>query len=167
MDEKSPLLLAEFPRFGLTAIHASPAGLTHLSFVDSTCDLPQIAAGHPLYGLLTDTIHQMQEYFAGSCQVFDLPIDYSAMNLFQADVLQLTGAIPYGTTCSYGDLARRLGKPGESRAVGVALATNPLPIIIPCHRVLSADGRLRGYSGPGGLETKAWLLQLEGARLLA
>jgi methylated-DNA-[protein]-cysteine S-methyltransferase len=78
-------------------------------------------------------------------------------------VLQATAAIPYGETRTYGQVAAAVGKPRAARAVGRALATNPMPIVIPCHRVVSADGRLRGYSGLGGLTTKARLLALESA----
>lgn len=109
---------------------------------------------------------QLAAYFNGSGRQFDIAIDWSAFTPFQEQVLKLVCEIKFGQTSTYQDIARQLGKPGAARAVGRANATNPIPIIIPCHRVLGADGSLQGYGGPGGVETKAWLLRLEGSRLL-
>ena len=86
------------------------------------------------------------------------------MTPFQRIVLDAIQKVPSGETISYGGLARRIGKPGAARAVGRALGSNPIPIIIPCHRALAADGSLGGYSGRGGVRTKQALLTLEGAR---
>jgi methylated-DNA-[protein]-cysteine S-methyltransferase len=83
------------------------------------------------------------------------------MSEFQAAVLKIVCAIPYGETRSYGQVALEIGRPGAGRAVGRANATNPIPLLIPCHRVIAADGSLRGYGGGEGLKTKAWLLALE------
>ncbi len=109
---------------------------------------------------------QLQEYFAGERQLFDIQIDWSVMTPFQQEALKQVFAIEYGRITTYGDIAKILGKPNASRAVGRANATNPMPIVIPCHRVLGSDGKLHGYGGPGGLETKAWLLRLEGSWLI-
>lgn len=109
---------------------------------------------------------QLQEYFAGERQVFDVAIDWSVMTPFQQAALKQVYALEYGRITTYGDIAKILGKPNASRAVGRANATNPMPIIVPCHRVLGSDGKLHGYGGPGGLETKAWLLRLEGSWLM-
>jgi methylated-DNA-[protein]-cysteine S-methyltransferase len=87
------------------------------------------------------------------------------MSEFQRRVLNIALKIPRGKVLTYGDVAKAIGKPQASRAVGQALGHNPVPIVIPCHRVLGADGSLHGYSAGGGLQTKAWLLQLEGAVL--
>lgn len=106
---------------------------------------------------------QIQEYLAGSRQHFDLLIDWSVMSPFQEKVLHATYEIPRGETRTYGEIAAIVGRPRAAQAVGRAQATNPIPIVIPCHRVLAADGSLHGYSAHGGLDTKAWLLQLEGA----
>lgn len=111
-------------------------------------------------------VAQVVEYLAGQRHHFDLVIDWSFMPEFQREVLRQVYAIPYGQVTTYGEIARLLGKPGASRAVGRANATNPLAPIIPCHRVLGSDHKLHGYGGPGGLETKAWLLRMEGNRLL-
>ncbi len=104
---------------------------------------------------------QLAEYLAGQRQVFNLPIDWALTTPFQRRVLELQITIPYGETRTYGQLARQLGNPRAARAVGRAGAANPIAIVIPCHRVIGADGSLRGYAAPGGIETKAWLLALE------
>ena len=111
-------------------------------------------------------LQQVADFLHGRRQAFDLTLDWSPMQPFQQAVLAHVAAIPYGQWRTYGEIARALGRPGAARAVGRANATNPSPIILPCHRVLGADGKLHGYSGAGGLETKAWLLRLEGGLLL-
>jgi methylated-DNA-[protein]-cysteine S-methyltransferase len=116
--------------------------------------------------IIQETTRQLEDYFRGARLEFELPIDWEGMPPFQQEVLRLVNAIPYGRTTSYSDVARQLGKPGAMRAVGRANATNPIPIVIPCHRVLGSDGKLHGYGAPGGLETKAWLLRLEGSWLI-
>jgi methylated-DNA-[protein]-cysteine S-methyltransferase len=112
---------------------------------------------------LERTITQLREYLVGERKQFNIQIDWSLLRPFQREALLATFAIPYGQTTTYGDLAQQIGRPRSARAVGRAEATNPMPIVIPCHRVLGADGKLRGYGG--GLEVKKWLLQLEGAVL--
>jgi methylated-DNA-[protein]-cysteine S-methyltransferase len=108
---------------------------------------------------------QLDEYLRGERKAFHLPIDWSHLRPFQIQVLQIVYNIPYGQTRTYGDIAYEIGKPKAARAVGRANATNPMPLIIPCHRVIGSDGKLRGYGGGEGLATKEWLLQLEGAVL--
>ncbi|MGD2156619.1 MAG: methylated-DNA--[protein]-cysteine S-methyltransferase [Anaerolineales bacterium] len=105
---------------------------------------------------------QVAEYLNRKRRTFNLRIDWSVMTPFQEQVLRATLAIPRGETRSYGELAAQIGNPKAARAVGRAEATNPMPLVIPCHRVIGADGSLHGYSAPGGLETKAWLLRFEG-----
>lgn len=109
---------------------------------------------------------QLAEYLNGERRQFEVAIDWALMTQFQQDVLHAVCDIEYGRTRTYGDIARELMKPKAMRAVGRANATNPMPIIIPCHRVLGSDGRLHGYSAPGGIETKARLLRLEGSWLI-
>ena len=109
---------------------------------------------------------QLDEYFRQERREFDLPIDWSVMTPFQQEALRKVYAVGYGRLTTYGDVATDLGKPTAVRAVGRANATNPIPIVIPCHRVLGADGKLHGYSAPDGLETKAFLLRLEGSWLI-
>jgi methylated-DNA-[protein]-cysteine S-methyltransferase len=91
-------------------------------------------------------------------------IDWGGLNLteFQEEVLRATLAIPYGETRSYGEIAGLVGSPRAARAVGQAEARNPMPLIIPCHRVIGSDGGMVGYGGPDGVDVKAWLLALEG-----
>lgn len=109
---------------------------------------------------------QIRQYLNKERTEFDIPIDWSVLTPFQAEALQVVYAIPYGRLLTYKDVAEQIGKPKAVRAVGRANATNPMPLVIPCHRVLGTDGKLHGYSAPGGLETKAWLLRLEGSWLL-
>jgi methylated-DNA-[protein]-cysteine S-methyltransferase len=106
---------------------------------------------------------QLQQYVAGERREFTIPIDWSVLNEFQQKALKITFAIPYGETRTYKEIALELGNPHAARAVGRAEATNPMPIVIPCHRVVGSDGKLRGYGAGAGLDTKAWLLKLEGA----
>jgi methylated-DNA-[protein]-cysteine S-methyltransferase len=108
---------------------------------------------------------QVQEYLNGERSEFNIPCDLSGLTPFQRQVLLATLEIPRGQILTYGDIARQIGNPKSVRAVGQALGRNPIPIVIPCHRVIAANGSLGGYSGGGGLETKAKLLQIEGALL--
>ncbi len=110
-------------------------------------------------------IARVQRHLASDLQDFaDLTYDWSRVTEFQSRVLHAVLAIKPGRTATYGDLARVLGaKPGAARAIGGAVGANPWPLLIPCHRILGAGGRLTGYSAPGGLATKAALLALEGA----
>jgi methylated-DNA-[protein]-cysteine S-methyltransferase len=108
-----------------------------------------------------EPIRQLSEYLAGNRQQFDLPLDLTRLSLFQAQALRLTMNIPYGQTSTYKDIALQLGELKYARAVGRAEATNPIPLVIPCHRVLGTDGSLHGYGGPGGIKLKRWLLDLE------
>lgn len=109
--------------------------------------------------LFADLMKRLRAYFAGKRVTFPDELDLSPATAFQRQVWEATRLIPYGQTRSYGWLAERLGKSGAGRAVGQALGQNPLPIIIPCHRVVASDGRLGGYSG--GIEMKSYLLRLE------
>ena len=111
------------------------------------------------------TLRQLDEYLRGARKEFTLPIDWSLLRPFQQQVLQIVFAIPYGQTRTYGEIAHEIDKPRAARAVGRANATNPMPLVIPCHRVIGSDGKLHGYGGGEGLPTKEWLLQLEGAVL--
>lgn len=110
----------------------------------------------------SDVIAQLDEYFTGERQEFDLDLSPQGTG-FQRQVWQALQEIPYGETWSYGELARHIGKPRASRAVGAANGLNPIPIIIPCHRVIGANGKLTGFGG--GLQTKSYLLNLESETL--
>jgi len=108
---------------------------------------------------LAEAVRQLGEYFAGSRREFDLPLRLNG-TLFQTRVWRELTEIPYGTTWSYGELAKRIDKPSASRAVGLANGRNPISILVPCHRVIGGDGSLTGYGG--GLDRKRWLLAHEG-----
>jgi methylated-DNA-[protein]-cysteine S-methyltransferase len=103
---------------------------------------------------------QLEEYFAGKRTTFDLPLKAQG-TAFQQSIWSALQDIPYGQTTSYGELGSAIGKPGSARAVGGAVGANPLPIVIPCHRVLASDRRITGYSGGEGIPTKEKLLNLE------
>ncbi|MEU1937155.1 methylated-DNA--[protein]-cysteine S-methyltransferase [Streptomyces coeruleorubidus] len=119
---------------------------------------PVEAPGSPL---LTEAIRQVEAYFAGERQDFDLPLDWSLISGFNREVLrELASGVPYGTVVGYGDLAGRVGQPGAAQAVGMAMGANPLPVVVPCHRVVESGGGIGGFGG--GLETKRKLLALEG-----
>ena len=108
--------------------------------------------------LFAEAARQLGDYFAGKRHSFDLPLAPSGTP-FQRDVLAALQQIPYGETRSYGELAKAVGRPKASRAVGAANGRNPLPIVIPCHRAIGSDGSLTGFGG--GLATKRFLLDLE------
>lgn len=133
--------------------------IRHIEFPDDgKAAPPQPGWSESNSGLLQEAADQLNEYFTGRRTVFTLPLGPEGTE-FQKAVWRHLQEIPYGQTISYGELAKRLGKPKASRAVGAANGCNPLPIVIPCHRVIGADGRLTGFGG--GLPTKKALLTLE------
>jgi methylated-DNA-[protein]-cysteine S-methyltransferase len=113
---------------------------------------------------LTEQVSCMlMQYFKGERQQFDnTPVDIDLSGEFRKHILNLIRSIPFGVVKSYGKVACLAGSPGAARAVGGAMASNPVPVIIPCHRVIAANGRLTGFTAPGGLEMKKYLLQMEG-----
>jgi len=111
---------------------------------------------------LDDVRRELDEYFEGKRRDFDLPLDLRVAP-FHADVLAQLARVPYGQTETYGALAAKAGRPGAARAVGTVMNRNPIPIVLPCHRIVGANGSLTGYAG--GLDVKLRLLQLEGAML--
>jgi methylated-DNA-[protein]-cysteine S-methyltransferase len=106
---------------------------------------------------------QVIEYFTGKPTRFTVRVDFSGVPAFRQAVLEACRRIPYGQTASYADLARAAGSPGAARAAGTTMANNPLPLVIPCHRVLRADGSIGGFSTPQGVKQKKRLLRLENA----
>jgi methylated-DNA-[protein]-cysteine S-methyltransferase len=108
---------------------------------------------------LDDARRQLDDYFSGGLTEFSLPIDWSLVGDFGRRVLGRTAAIPYGAVSTYGDIARAIGSPRAARATGNALGANPMPIVVPCHRVVASGGKIGGYTG--GLERKQLLLTLE------
>lgn len=146
-----PLLLA-----------ATPLGLAGAWFVHGQRDTPDPAGWteHPDHPVLREAAVQLADYFAGQRQQFALPLDLRHGTAFQRTVWQALLSIPFGQTTRYGALAGRVGRPTAVRALGAAVGRNPISIIVPCHRVIGADGSLTGYAG--GLDRKTTLLRLEG-----
>jgi len=123
------------------------------------------ALGRACYepGLLPDLSERIVWYFQGRPTEFAVPIDLSGLTDFQRAVLLACRRIGYGQTSTYGQLARAIGRPRAARAVGAALARNPIPLVVPCHRVLRSDGALGGFTAEQGIELKRKMLRLEGA----
>ena len=147
---------------GELLLTASDSALTAVWFPGSgdVTAAPANDGRGPANAVLTRACEQLAEYFAGRRTTFAVPLE-PAGTPFQRRVWDALRAIPYGTTLSYSDLARRLGDVRATRAVGAANGRNPIPIIVPCHRVVGADGSLTGFGG--GLDRKRWLLEHEGA----
>ena len=157
---------ADSPLGPLTVI-VSDRGLVRLSYAHEAVDeqLEEIATRVSPRILAspdrTDAVRrQLDEYFAGDRRGFDVPIDWRLVRGFTGDVLRATARIPFGTVSSYREVATEAGSPNAYRAAGNALGSNPIPIVVPCHRVLHSGGGLGGYTG--GLERKEYLLRLEG-----
>jgi methylated-DNA-[protein]-cysteine S-methyltransferase len=132
--------------------------ITNLRMTDQTHPPPDQADWSPRPSAFPDAVEQLLAYFDGELTEFDLALDMRGTP-FQRRVWNALTEIPYGETESYGELARRVGQPGAARAVGMANGHNPIAIIVPCHRVIGADGSLTGYGG--GLDRKRTLLRLE------
>lgn len=160
--------MAEGTPLGTVWVVASARGVHRVIFgEDGERAWARVRAAHPEMerredGLAAQALAQILEYLRGTRRDFTVPLDPEGTP-FQRRVWMETARIPYGQTITYRELARRIGRPGAARAVGQALGANPLPILIPCHRVIAADGRPGGYTG--GRHLKRWLLHLEGAPL--
>lgn len=153
---------------GELLIAVTPRGLVRVGFASEDREeiLAQLAARVSPRILTsagaTDQVRrELDEYFDRRRDRFDLPLDRRLIHGIARDVLAATARIPFGRTSTYGEIARRIGHPRAARAVGNALGSNPIPIVIPCHRVLRAGGQLGGYGG--GIDRKELLLELEGA----
>ena len=145
------------------AIMDSPLGSLTIASSERGLVSVQFGLNVPADGIIDDTanreiVEQLQEYFEGKRTNFELPLDVQGTP-FQMAVWNELLKIPYGSTCSYIDIARSLGKPGAARAVGMANHENPIAVVIPCHRVVGSDGSLTGYAG--GLHLKQQLLGIE------
>jgi methylated-DNA-[protein]-cysteine S-methyltransferase len=146
---------------GPLLLGANEAGVCLIEFHESKHRLPRSPDWREGESELIERARaQLGEYFAGTRRTFDLPLAPRGTE-FQRAVWHALAAIPYGETISYAQLATRVGKPAATRAVGAANGRNPLPIVLPCHRVIGANGSLTGFGG--GLPTKQFLLRLEGA----
>lgn len=116
--------------------------------------------------LLPELADELTRYFAGEAVTFTVRIDWTGYSSFDADVWKACFELGYGQTATYGELARKVRRPGAARAVGASMSRNPMPIVIPCHRVLRGDGSLGGYSGAEGIPFKKRLLEMEAAAIL-
>ncbi len=145
----------------LTAVGGSLTGV----HMNEQRHIPRIPADYRRDDVgLAHVVEQLEAYFAGELTAFEIPMTMRGTD-FQRRVWTSLCEIPYGETISYGELARRVGNPKASRAVGLANGRNPLAIVVPCHRVIGADGSLTGYGG--GLERKVWLLEHESGQQTA
>ena len=147
------LLVAATER-GLARIHFGSTGQEE--------ELARVFGSRVLRNPIDDVRRELDEYFEGKRHEFDPPIDLRVA-AFNEEVLRELARVPYGVTTTYGALAAKVGRPTAARAVGTVMNRNPIPIVLPCHRVLGANGSLTGYAG--GLDVKLQLLQLEGAIL--
>jgi O-6-methylguanine DNA methyltransferase len=166
----SPIYIGELNGtfLGDLRLAASDLGLVAVEWADSQLefDLYLRKINRPIESnakKIAPYAKELREYLSGKRSAFTIPIDWSLFRSFQREALQAVFRIPYGETSTYHDIAVEIGRPNASRAVGRANATNPMPIVIPCHRVIGRDGKLHGYGGGEGLKTKEWLLKLEGA----
>ena len=156
-------------RLGLVWVALSDTGLWALSYSIDEAEVRALilergpAAPYPDEDACAGALRQVIDFLDGRRSEFDLAMDWRGMTDFQVAVRKAVMAVPYGQTASYGDIAAAVGKPLAARAVGGVQANNPVSFIIPCHRIIGAGGSLHGYGGFGGLETKAWLLELESA----
>ena len=143
---------------GTLTLAADDSGLRHIVFPTGsrTFEAPSDWIERPSF--FAQVCNQLDEYFAGLRRTFDVRLAPTGTE-FQQQVWQALQRVDYATTCSYGDIAHQIGRPKASRAVGAANGANPIPIIIPCHRIIGASGKLTGFGG--GLPTKAWLLSHE------
>jgi methylated-DNA-[protein]-cysteine S-methyltransferase len=153
---------------GELTVFVTPRGVVRIAYSDEPVDalLDDMAERLSPRILLaperTDAARrELEAYFAGRRHSFNVPVDWSLIHGFATDVLHATAEIPFGQTSTYGRVASSAGSPRAARAAGNALGSNPIPIVVPCHRVLHADGGLGGYSG--GLDRKRFLLRLEGS----
>jgi methylated-DNA-[protein]-cysteine S-methyltransferase len=147
---------------GQLLLAGDDAGLKIIGFPKGKGQVSPEPGWKPATDCFSDAESQLTEYFEGNRQVFDLNLAPTGTD-FQLEVLQALQTIPLGETRSYRDIACQIGRPDAVRAVGAANGRNPLPIVIPCHRVIGADGSLTGFGG--GLKTKLFLLELEGVKV--
>jgi methylated-DNA-[protein]-cysteine S-methyltransferase len=164
MSEKLRVIATKLGYMGMVT---SPRGLTHIYLPERSAtalrrtirrELGEIAEDNRLLPELADALRR---YCAGERVEFDVRLDCGDAADFRADVWLACLRVRYGKTVSYGELARRVGRPGAARAVGTAMSHNPFPIVVPCHRVVKGDGSLGGYSGPKGVAFKRRLLAME------
>src|SRR5579862_8901812 len=146
-------------------IASTPRGLCRISYTVDGQDeaIARTFGARVLRMPLDDVRRELDEYFEGRRRDFDLPLDLRGVAPFHEAVLHELARVPYGRTDTYGALAQKVGRPKAARAVGTVMNRNPIPIVLPCHRIVGANGSLTGYAG--GLHVKRALLELEGAML--
>jgi methylated-DNA-[protein]-cysteine S-methyltransferase len=154
--------------FGPLLVAATKRGLVRLAYPHEDVDeaLEELArAVSPRVleapGRMDEIRRELDQYFRGDRQSFEVPVDFRLTRGFTQKILRITARIPFGSLLTYGQVATKAGSPRAYRAAGNALGSNPIPIVVPCHRVVHADGGLGGYTG--GIERKQFLLRLEGA----
>ena len=167
MDSLIPSMVTFETELGRCALRWSDTGITAVLLPTIRGRPgPAVEEGLPVPRFVVGAIEGIQAVMAGgACDLRDVPLDQRGIDAFRRTVYAATRDIPAGTTRSYGELARAIGRedPQAARDVGAALARNPFPVIVPCHRVVAANGALTGFSAPGGLATKRRMLELEGA----
>ncbi len=155
-------LWVAFSDRGLVAVEFGVARKAFEASVRKQSGTHPEAANGDAKAAIEEALCEVAEYLEGKRRRFTFPIDWTVLRSdFQRTALQIVAAIPYGETRTYGQIASQMGCPQAQRAMGRANATNPMPLVIPCHRVIGSDGKLHGYGGWGGLKTKQWLLDLE------
>ena len=146
----------------------SPAGITRLCLPDDLAEPAPAVLSPPQEApaFVAVTLGCLERYFRGARESFDaVPLDLSGLSQARCTLYNALRRIGWGETTTYGGLAEMMGMPGAAQAVGQAMGKNPIPVIIPCHRVLAAGNRMGGFSAPGGIRTKQHLLDLEGVQL--
>lgn len=145
---------------GRIEVTSDGTAVTSLS-IERNGSLPLESLPEQSDAILDRAVEQLNEYFAGQRTDFDLPVSLAGTEFQRAVWAELAG-LPFGGVASYGEIGTATGRATAGRAVGGAVGANPIPIIVPCHRVLASDGRITGYSGGNGIPTKVWLLDHEG-----
>ena len=149
---------------GLLQVACDDSGLRYVMFENNKYDAPNRCDWKRDTNITRETREQLLQYFAGDRKTFDLRLNPIGTE-FQVQTWNMLAKIPFGETWSYGQLANKIGSPKAVRAVGAANGRNPIPIILPCHRVIGSDGTLTGFGG--GLPVKQWLLEHEGVKSVA
>ena len=165
MDAKEGSIVAFDTALGVCAVRWTEAGIASVLLPSArTASLPRLTDAAEIPAAGNAAIDGIIAVMAGApLDLRSVRLDQSGIDPFRRAVYAATRAIPPGSTLTYGDIARTIGRPDGARDVGAALARNPFPVVVPCHRVVGANGKLTGFAAPGGLTTKRRMLELEGA----
>ena len=150
---------------GAFLLESSPQGLTRCEVLEDAPSPIEQTNPSNTDTLLHQAADELQAYLEGSLKAFSVPLDLSDLSSFQQKVFAEVRQIPWGEVLTYAQVAAQIGQPEAARAVGTALAHNPLMLFIPCHRIIGSDGKLHGFSAPHGVALKAWLLDHEGVKV--